>query len=198
MLKPKKEKRQSFTHAQYREVLSAAVPKLKDGRKTLEKIGRPSKYTESIGQEIYERMIAGETLADACSAMGIKPSSIYRWIDAHPVFASLYSRARIGLADYAFGEALRVSRDLMAQPEIDSARVGAARLLTDTLKWYAERLNPGSYEKKQAIELTGANGGPMQLQQHVIVDARALDSDSRDALRAALVAAQTKQLTKSD
>jgi hypothetical protein len=196
MLKPKKEKR--FSGYEYRAALAKAVPELKERARAIERNGRPTKYSEAVAQEIYERMIKGQTLAEVCEEMKISRSAVYAWQDEHASFRDLFARARIGLADYAFGEALRVSRDLMAQPEIDSARVGAARLLTDTLKWYAERLNPGSYEKKQAIELTGANGGPMQLQQHVIVDARALDSDSRDALRAALVAAQTKQLTKSD
>ena len=69
--------------------------------------------------------------------------------------------------------------------------MAAARLYTDSLKWYAERLNPGAFaaQSKQTVELTGKDGGPIQTAS-IVIDSRALSPDAREALRYALLAAK--------
>jgi hypothetical protein len=79
----------------------------------------------------------------------------------------------------------------MDEPEIDSARVGAARLLVDTLKWYAERLNPRQYamQRVEPVAQTVHN-----VTNNLTIDSSALDGTQRNALRAMLLQARDSKL----
>ena len=79
----------------------------------------------------------------------------------------------------------------MDEPDIDSARVGAARLLVDTLKWYAERLNPRQYamQRIEPVAQTVHN-----VTNNLSIDASSLGADQRNALRHALIAARDSKL----
>ena len=66
---------------------------------------------------------------------------------------------------------------------------GQHDLLTDTLKWYAERLAPHSYQERrdpQAVTVNVDN-------RSVTVDARALDASQRGQLRTLLLQARDSQ-----
>ncbi len=57
--------------------------------------GRPSKYTQSLAENICERLSSGETLTSICSAEGMpKRTTVVKWQGQHDGFATLYARAR--------------------------------------------------------------------------------------------------------
>jgi len=190
---------------QLREILSVNLPAMKAKRVPTKEvlIGRPSKYDEGIGEQVLQLMSEGRTLTEACDDLKIKRSTVYSWAERIPSFSATLARAQSALAEHAFTQAASVPRELYARvqagEQIEGAHVAAARLLTDSMRWYAERLNPGRFapQSKQSIELTGANGGPIQTAS-VVIDSRSLSPDARDALRYALEAARAAPTLEHD
>lgn len=188
--------------AQRRAILGAAVPAIKAERdKGLERVRKSRKgqgctYTQERFNAICDDMSNGIPLKESLAAHGLAGSTFRGWLEEEGEEGlkrrALYARARQALADWAFGEALAVPQKLMAlaldptaEKPIDSAMVGAARLVTDSLKWYAERLNPGAYaESKAPPPSVTVNNNSLTL------DARALDPEQRDKLRQLLLAAR--------
>jgi hypothetical protein len=187
--------------AQRRAILGAAVPAIKAERdrgleKVRQKRGQKSTYSRERFNAICDDMTDGIPLKESLAAHGLAGSTFRGWLEQEGeegvLCRALYARARQALADWAFGEALAVPQKLMAlaldptaEKPIDSAMVGAARLVTDSLKWYAERLNPGAYAESKAPppSVTVNNNS-------VTLDARALDPEQRDKLRQLLLAAR--------
>jgi hypothetical protein len=95
------------------------------------------------------------------------------------------------LADHAFSEALSRARAIAGRDDIESAHVSATKLLVDTLKWYAERLNPNVYAEQpvQPIAQTVHN-----VTNNLTIDSNALDGTQRNALRAMLLQARDSKL----
>jgi hypothetical protein len=161
-------------------------------------IGRPTVYTEAQGEKLLALMAEGYTVTEACDAIGVPRSTVYRWAEKEP-FATMFARARSALAEFAFSEAYAIPKKLLALYEadkelkLDPARVQAARLATDTLKWYSERLAPDRYAPKQpeAPSLVVNNNS-------LTVDSRSLSPDQRSALREALLAAKAVPLASPD
>jgi len=182
--------------AELREALSANLPAMKAKRRSAQAIltGRPSTYTPEIGERILALMSEGMTVTEACDALGLYRATVYRWAEREP-FASILARAKAALAEHAFTQAASIPRELYARVQagepVDGATVAAARLYSDSQRWYAERLNPMAYgqQSKQSIELTGKDGGPIRTAS-LIIDSRALSPDAREALRYALLAAK--------
>ena len=125
------------------------------------------------------------------------PSTFYGWMERESEESEelrmIFGRARFALAEAAFSEALQRSRDLMDEPEVDSARVGAARLLVDTLKWYAERLNPRQYAM-QRVEPIAQTVHNVTNNNLTMIDGASLCADQRSALRAMLTQARDSKV----
>lgn len=156
------------------------------------KTGRPREYTEEQGEEILAYMAEGYSLTEAADAIGVARSTVYRWAEKEPSFATTLGRAREALAEFAFSEAYAVPKRLLALYEqdpdlkLDPARVSAAKLATDSLKWYAERLAPKTFaDKTRKVEISGPNGAPIQLAA-VTISAESLSDEQREILRLAL------------
>lgn len=195
---------------QKRETISQVLPTLRAETKAnielarKETRGRKSTYTRERYQEILDLMGQGLPCHEALKELGISPSVFWAWTNQEGpegLFCrEAYARARQALADWAFSEALSVPQRLLAlaltpqapdgdgkpaKPLVDSAMVGAARLVTDSLKWYAERLNPGQYaESKAPPPVVTVNNNSLT------ISGRDLDPDKREQLRTLLLAAR--------
>jgi hypothetical protein len=184
-----------YSGREHREQLQAIVPEVKAKRQAMEKEYKRKPYSRDTFLAICERMAQGETTSEALQAEGIAPSTFYGWMERESEESEelriIFGRARYALAEAAFSEALQRSRALMDEPEIDSARVGAARLLVDTLKWYAERLNPRQYamQRVEPVAQTVHN-----VTNNLSIDASSLGTEQRNALRHALIAARDSKL----
>jgi hypothetical protein len=146
-------------------------------------MGRPSEYSEQLADKICERI--------ACSDLGLEevlqeisltdgwaphPSTVYRWLDDIPEFRDKSARARTFQSDYITDLAVKVARTPLigrvekttqgekSETQITVAdNVERAKLIVQTLFKRAGQLNPKKYGERITNELTGADGGPLQI-----------------------------------
>ena len=202
-VKKPKEQRIRYSGAELRTELQARLPLVKANRPpaSVVRTGRPSKYTPEIGEQILGLMANGMTLTEACDELKLYRSTVHRWAEKNPSFATILAHARFSLAEHAFTQAHLIPKKLYESAlngeELSGPMVAAARLYTDSLRWYAERLNPRDYgqQSKQSIELTGKNGGPIQTTA-LVFDSRDLSPEARDALRQALLSAKPNDINE--
>lgn len=131
-------------------------------------MGRPSKYSQEIATAICERLASGESLRAICRDEEMPPESTVRgWvIDDVSGFYAQYARAREMGLDAMADEALEISDEPVGSLDngaTDSGSVNKQRLQVDTRKWLLSKLAPKKYGDKTSMELTGANGGPVEI-----------------------------------
>lgn len=115
------------------------------------KTGRPSLYTEELGEQIVDRVAAGEDIAGICKSVGISLSVLHRWREVYPAFMEAYARAR-----HRSGEA----SESRIQAIMDDARAGkidanTARVLIDGEKWLAAKRAPRTHSDRVEVEHSG-------------------------------------------
>lgn len=116
---------------------------------------------------LLESLADSGNLSKACRETGLNKSTFLLAVSNDTTLADQYARAReVGLdteADRAIEEAASAE---------DAAK---GRLLLDARKWYLSKLLPKRYGDKTTTELTGADGGPVQVTEvrRVIVDPNA-------------------------
>ena len=174
-------KRKNKAKAQEIEIIPPSLP-----FSAKKKIGRPSEYSDEIADIILGRISEGESLKGICRDLKIMNVTVYSWMRARPSFLTLYAQAREDRAD-SLGDDLQEIADA-STPET----VQVDRLRTDVRKFIAAKLNPRKWGDRVQAALTGADGGPIQVQS-IQVDAGELSPDARDALRAALLTAVSGQ-----
>jgi hypothetical protein len=115
---------------------------LGDGR------GRPSKYKPEFCELVIEYGKAGKSAAWMAAELGVDKDSLYEWAKVHPEFSDAFTRARL--------ESQRWWEDKgqsgMEAPGFNASiwsRSMAARF-------------PEDWREKAAVEMTGANGGPIE------------------------------------
>ena len=147
-------------------------------------VGRPSKFTQEIADYICEEMINGRDLVDICSKDEMPSrASVYRWLRENPVFETQYAHAREALADFEMAN-LKKMADATTEANVNSSRVKL-----NHYQWRVMKIAPRLYGDRTRTELTGENGGPIQVKSSTI-DARQLEPEAREALKQALFAAK--------
>ena len=153
-------------------------------------VGRPSSYSDAFADEICDRMLDGESLVQICKDPDMPSrASVYRWMDARPDFEARCARAREGMADFLVDEIQELADDTTEE------NVQSMKVKISTKQWRAMKMAPRIYGERSRTELTGADGGPIQIKATTI-DARQLEPEAREALKQALFAA--KRLTNGD
>ena len=109
--------------------------------------GRPTDYTEDLGDLICEGVSRKTPLARLCDENDKLPNprTVYRWLRTHQEFCHNYTRAKEDQADYLVEEALTIADDATIEPADKRIRV-------DTRKWIASRFNAKKYGDKQFVE----------------------------------------------
>lgn len=129
--------------------------------------GRPTVYTQEIADLICERIAGGESLRTICGELGLAASTVIRWaVDDVQGFSEQYARARDAQADTLFDEIVRIADEdpgTLDNGATDSGMVADKRLRVDARKWVASKLAPKKYGEKTAMELTGKDGGPIEV-----------------------------------
>lgn len=129
--------------------------------------GRPTTYNADTAALICARLAGGEPITRICRDPDMPAlQTHYRWIAAHPEYSEQYMRAREDQADTLAAEIIDIADQ--SAPE----GVQTARLRVDARKWYAGKLRPKVYGDKVQTELTGKDGGPVEISriERVIVD----------------------------
>ncbi len=126
---------------------------------TPSRMGRPSSYSTELAYEICGRLAEGQSLRAVCRdpAMPDK-ATILRWVVANEEFRKLYMvSCEIGmdaLCDDALYDATAPMRPEDVQVE---------RLKLDARKWYASKVAPKRWGDRIATEVSGPEGGPVQI-----------------------------------
>jgi len=150
------------------------------------KVGRPTSYTPEIGEKIYDCLVAGMDMVEACTYLELNRGKVYRWKDIHPDFDSICIRAREAMMEKRLSDLRLAIKDAKKNKEDPTWY----KIELSFEQWNAERIAPRLYSPRVKTEVTGKDGAPIQMQQHTIIDSASLDPDQRDALRAILLAAQ--------
>ena len=138
-------------------------------------VGRPSKYKPEYCEEVIALGKLGKSIAQMAAHFDVDKASIYDWAAAQEDFSTALARARVHSQTWW---------ENAAQENIKDRNFNAQLWLKSVASRFRD-----DYTERQQTEVTGANGGPVQVQSHVL-DAKALDADQRDALRAILMAAK--------
>ena len=114
----------------------------------------------------------GGHLSGFATEHGLKYTTLADWVHDNPDRKARYERARADRADFLFDEIVAIADESCVETKyegeeiklvLDATAVARNRLRVDTRKWAASKLKPRVYGDKTTTELTGANGGPMQV-----------------------------------
>ena len=204
--------------------------------------GRPSLYSRELAESICSEVASGKTLVDVCKARKLPMNTVFRWLNTHPEFHTLYERAKdVRLMVWA-EELLTIADSPQLATKTKRTKVGNAflcpnlecraevrwdrqkrawfhkaddtpmcqadkkpkfeaifqtevtkgdnversKLMLQTREWLLARLAPAAYGDRIATELSGPNGGPIQVDGRAIALAEVLTPDQLLALKARL------------
>lgn len=114
---------------------------------------RPTKLTPKLQEQVVGYLRAGAYVETAAAAAGISKETLYSWL-------------RRGAADEvpfaAFAEAVEKAQALAEMRDL--ALIGkAAETEWTAAAWRLERKFPSRYGRRQAVEVSGPEGGPIQI-----------------------------------
>ena len=109
--------------------------------------GRPTDFKPAMGEEILQSMAQGLSLAAAASYLGIHRQRVYEWMEKHSEFADTIKLAQ-------------AKRQAFLERRLLSAENGP--VVTSTI-FALKNAAPDDWREKQALEVTGKDGGPMEI-----------------------------------
>ncbi|HMF72314.1 MAG TPA: hypothetical protein VK616_12630 [Flavitalea sp.] len=127
------------------------------------KVGRPSDYTQELGELICQRIATHDKgLPRLCAMYDDMPaeSTINRWRYQVPEFRTKYAQAKMIQADLLAEQCLEIadddSQDIRLNDEgyesLNGEFVARSRVRIDTRKWLASKLLPKQYGDKLLLE----------------------------------------------
>lgn len=139
-------------------------------------VGRPEIYTDELALKVCEEIAStSKSLRTICAQKGM-PSvrTVLHWLRDKEDFLRQYTRAKEEQADLLVEEMIDISddgsNDLMTitkgyeSYEVENKEVvNRSKLRVETRKWIASKLKPKKYGDKVQNELTGKDGGPIQV-----------------------------------
>ena len=113
------------------------------------KVGRPSKYSEELIDEICRKVSEGQALLHVCEEDGFPAQpTVFRWLNEKEEFRKKYARAREIQIERMALDALRIADDPNEDPQSRRVRV-------DTRKWILSKWAPKKYGEKLEVEQHG-------------------------------------------
>ena len=134
-------------------------------------IGRPSLYDPAYCELVIEYGARGKSLAWMAAELNVAKDTLYEWQKQHPAFSDAMARART--KSQAWWEDFGQDNTLLGQGAgtFNAAAWGksiSARFSDD-------------WRENKGVELTGANGGPVQIAkvERAIIDPKRADTPDR-------------------
>lgn len=129
--------------------------------KAKRKQGRPTGYTEKLGQEICARMAEGRSLRSVCSDEDMPGKQmVCRWLAKYPVFRDQYATLADVRALILFEDILDIAddgtKDRDGDGAVDYEHISRSRLRIDARKWFLSKLAPKKYADR--VEPAKAEG----------------------------------------
>jgi hypothetical protein len=137
-------------------------------------MGRPSTFDEAIAAEICERLAEGEPLRAICREEGMPPwRTVYGWMESNEDFSARIARGRVIGQEAILEDTLLIANEPQegirrevsetGVKTISEDMLGHRKLQIETRLKLLAKWNPKKYGEKLSTELTGANGGPLQV-----------------------------------
>lgn len=113
-------------------------------------MARPTKYSEKIRDLICERLASGESLRSICADKSMPViSTVLLWVvNDRDGFSEHYARAREAQAHHHVDEMLDMRHGILD----GSIEPQAARVVSDMIKWSAERMSRKAFAAKRPDE----------------------------------------------
>lgn len=129
--------------------------------------GRPTDYSQELADYICERISDGESLRAICEADNMpNRATVFRWLGKHQEFSDQYARAREEQAEALADEIVSIADQMPPTTDngsTDSGHVSWQKNRVEARKWVASKLKPKKYGDKVQQEVSGPNGGPVQV-----------------------------------
>jgi hypothetical protein len=123
--------------------------------------GRPTEYTDEIGETIFDRMVDGESLRTICADAGMPDeATVLGWISSHGKFRDQYEIARDFAVEALLDETIEIIDDpsgylverVQANGRVvvvwDHKQLPRCRLRTDVRMWVVDQLPPLKFEER--------------------------------------------------
>lgn len=118
----------------------------------LVKVGRPSGYSQELGEAICDGVAEGKSLEALGKELGFSYSMLWRWLAKDETFRVSYAQARLAYADALADSVVPLADSAQGK---DAAGVQAVKLRTDARKWAAAKANPNAYGDKLDVTSAG-------------------------------------------
>jgi hypothetical protein len=128
-------------------------------------MGRPTKRTPERKAAILNSLRLGNTRRAAASFAEIDHATFYRWLEQDATFSDAVEKAEADAETRFLGN--------IAKAAADGTWTAAA--------WWLERRRPDDYRRREALEMTGKDGGPLEHRE-----VSALPDYEREALGSAI------------
>ncbi|HUD05807.1 MAG TPA: hypothetical protein VMR18_02760 [Candidatus Saccharimonadales bacterium] len=148
------------------------------------KLGRPTKYSETLADDICERIAKGKSLINICSELNLSYTQVMVWLKNYTYFTDNYARAREAQADWYADEIISV----IDNAKSDRNEIERARIKVEALKWVASKLKPKKYGDK--LDLT-SNGERVEVP---IYGGLSVTAKERKAIEAELIPAKPSKV----
>ena len=133
--------------------------------------GRPTQFSKELAIKICDRIAEGESLRAIALDIDIAKSTIAGWFidDKEGVFGH-YARARKLQAEHMFEELCDIADDgrndwmeRNGHQVTDQEALQRSKLRVDTRKWILARMDSNRYSETSKTEISGKDGGPIQI-----------------------------------
>lgn len=123
-------------------------------------MGRPSSYTDAIGDTICAKLASGSSLTRICKGDDMPGlETVYRWLRERDDFRDRYASAREDQADTLADEIVEIADETAFDTKegpngkltADSEWIARSRLRVDARKWVAAKLKPKKYGDKTLV-----------------------------------------------
>ena len=137
--------------------------------------GRPTRYSKEISDALVKAMATGLSLEAAAASIGVSARAAFDWQNRHPEFLQAVQEGRQQALLFWERKAIAMA----------AGAPGNAQLVMLALKNRSRAAS--GWHDAQRLEHTGGDGVAIQTETRTVIDASALDSAARAALRAAML-----------
>jgi hypothetical protein len=120
-------------------------------------------YTPELAALVLDLLVDGKTLKEVEALPGMPSrTQVFRWRQEHEEFASSYRDALDARADGLADDV----EDIVHQMQTGEIEAPVGREIIGALKWAASVRAPQRYGQKVSAELTGKDGGPIEMNEN--------------------------------
>lgn len=131
-------------------------------------MGRRTKLTDELQERLLQAIRAGNFQDTAARFAGLAPSTFYNWMKAGRLAQEKEATGEeLTPEEYRLVEFLEAIEKARAEAEVRNLHLiqqAASGGTWQAAAWYLERSHPGKWARREKVEHSGPDGGPITLQ----------------------------------